>query len=246
MRRPFQNGLALTWILAESVLVLGGCRPKPLPSASDGAHRSHENRSLETQIAAVQAGRSDAIHAVDRILGEADWQAIGRLHALRVLVVEQGRAEDHHLTMLAELPGLERLVLRGSPVGDDGLRAIAGCSTLHDLNIPQSICTAEGVASLAGLPHLHALRIGSRELDGLACSRALATFPSLRSIHLIDVAIGDDGLDILAGLEGLENLYLDGAGVSDTAWERYCQVRPAVHVHVDQRHHDRDPARHGH
>ncbi len=233
-------------LIGASLVALGqiGCSGRPqreMPSSQAAGHAD-----VAAQMAAVREGRSDAIHVVDRILGEADWRAIGQLTSLRVLVVERGRAEDRHLTMLAELPRLERLVLRGSPVGDDGLRAIAGCPTLRDLNIPQSICSAEGVASLAGLPHLHALRIGSRELEGLACSRALVTFPRLRSLHLIDVAIGDEGLDILAGLQGLENLYLDGAGVSDTAWERYCQTRPAVHVHVDQRHHDRDPARHDH
>jgi len=63
-------------------------------------------------------------------------------------------------------------------------------------------------------------------------------------LHLIDVPIGDDGLTVLQRLPGLWNLYLDGAGVSDEAWERYFQACPRVHVHIDQAHHDRDP--HGH
>ena len=73
---------------------------------------------------------------------------------------------------------------------------------------------------------------------------AVASLPQLRSLHLIDVPIGDDGLAILQRLSGLWNLYLDGAGVSDEAWERYFQACPRVHVHIDQAHHDRDP--HGH
>ena len=59
-----------------------------------------------------------------------------------------------------------------------------------------------------------------------------------------DVPLGDGGLDILAGHEGLRTLYLDGAGISDAAWERYFARRGDVHVHVDQAHHDRDPNRH--
>jgi hypothetical protein len=47
-------------------------------------------------------------------------------------------------------------------------------------------------------------------------------------------------------MDGLWNLYLDGAGVSDEAWSRYFGARPTVHVHVDQAHHDRDPGRHDH
>jgi hypothetical protein len=74
-------------------------------------------------------------------------------------------------------------------------------------------------------------------------ARAIATLPGLTSLHLIDVAIGDDGLDALAKAQTLQNLYLDGAGVSDAAWKRYFEARPGVHVHVDQAHHDRDPRR---
>ncbi|MFM7606973.1 MAG: hypothetical protein ACKO8Z_17470, partial [Prosthecobacter sp.] len=62
--------------------------------------------------------------------------------------------------------------------------------------------------------------------------------------HLIDVPIGDRGLAALGRLEGLWNLYLDGAGVSDEEWVEYSRGCPGVHVHVDQAHHDRDPSRH--
>ena len=72
----------------------------------------------------------------------------------------------------------------------------------------------------------------------------LLQFPALKSLHLIDVPLGDEGLDAVARYDGLWNLYLDGAGVSDAAWERYFALHPEVHVHVDQAHHDRDPNRH--
>jgi hypothetical protein len=74
-------------------------------------------------------------------------------------------------------------------------------------------------------------------------ARAIARLPGLRSLHLIDIAIRDEGLAALAEHETLRNLYLDGAGVSDAAWERYFEARPRIHVHVDQAHHDRDPRR---
>ena len=67
---------------------------------------------------------------------------------------------------------------------------------------------------------------------------------ALRTLHLIDVPLGDAGLDLLAGHEGLRTLYLDGAGISDAAWDRFFARRGDVHVHVDQAHHDRDPHRH--
>jgi hypothetical protein len=159
-------------------------------------------------------------------------------------VLEQGRADDSRAEIVATLTGLERLVLRDSPLTDVGIQRLLDCRELRDLNVPQAACTAEGVRALAALPHLRSLRLGGPQLAGVEVCEAVASLPKLRSLHLIDVPIGDDGLAVLQRLPGLWNLYLDGAGVSDEAWEGYFQACPRVHVHIDQAHHDRDP--HGH
>ncbi|MEI6241260.1 MAG: hypothetical protein WCR51_12795, partial [Planctomycetia bacterium] len=78
---------------------------------------------------------------------------------------------------------------------------------------------------------------------GAEVGSAVAELAHLRTLHLIDVPLGDEGLAAISGMPDLWNLYLDGAGVSDEAWGRYCESHPRVHVHVDQAHHDRDPAR---
>jgi hypothetical protein len=166
------------------------------------------------------------------------------LASLRELVLEQGRADDSRAEILATLTGLERLVLRESPLTDTGFQRIVECRVLRDLNVPQAACTAAGVRALAALPHLRSLRLGGTQLAGADVCEAIASLPQLRSLHLIDVPIGNDGLAVLQRLPRLWNLYLDGAGVSDEAWERYFQACPRVHVHIDQAHHDRDP--HGH
>ena len=157
-------------------------------------------------------------------------------------------ADDAKAIILARLPALERLVLRESPLSDEGLKHLAACHTLRDLNLPQARCTLVGLAALAELPRLKNLRLGSPQLvpegKGGALGMTLLQFPTLRSLHLIDVPLGDDGLEAIGRYDGLWNLYLDGAGVSDLAWERYFALRPEVHVHVDQAHHDRDPNRH--
>lgn len=159
------------------------------------------------------------------------------------LVLLAGRADDARIEMIAALPRIERLVLRASPLTDRGLRTLAACSHLRDLNLPQAACTAAGIRSLASLEKLRSLRIGGEGLAGPEVCRAVAELPALRSLHLIDVPIGDEGLAVLSGLPTLWNLYLDGAGVSDAAWEGYFRACPNVHVHVDQAHHDRDPRR---
>ena len=101
-----------------------------------------------------------------------------------------------------------------------------------------------GVRNLAGLEGLRSLRLGGPLLGGPEVCEAVVGLPHLRSLHLIDVPIGDGGLAVLQRLPGLWNLYLDGAGVSDDAWIEYFRACPNVHVHIDQAHHDRDPRRH--
>jgi hypothetical protein len=203
--------------------------------------------------AAARGGESDVNSDVNSDviiasapLTDAEWETLRGRTNLRELLLEQGRADDSRAEILATLTGLERLVLRDSPLGDEGFRRLVECPSLRDVNVPQAACTAAGVRALASLEHLRSLRLGGPRLSGAAVCEAVASLPQLRSLHLIDVPIGDDGLAVLQQLPGLWNLYLDGAGVSDEAWERYFQACPRVHVHIDQAHHDRDPRGHLH
>lgn len=205
--------------------------------------------SFAEQVAAVRAGTSSRIRVADRALTEEEWEEVAGLESLATLDLQEGVADDAKAVLLSRLPRLERLVLRESPLGDDGFKHLAACHTLRDVNIPQARCTLVGLAALAELPRLKNLRLGSPTLcpegkGGAELGMTLLQFPALRSLHLIDVPLGDAGLEGIARYDGLWNLYLDGAGISDGAWERYFAIHPEVHVHVDQAHHDRDPNRH--
>jgi len=237
-------------VLAAVMASLFGCGPSGSkniiePTAGQAARLDIGDQiaAADDQIAAVRAGGVYTVVAVAP-LTDAEWESLRGLAGLRELVLEQGRADDGRAEILVTLTGLERLVLRESPLTDAGFRRLAECPALRDLNVPQAACTAAGVRALAALPHLRSLRLGGTQLAGADVCEAVASLPQLRSLHLIDVPIGDDGLAVLQRLQGLWNLYLDGSGVSDEAWERYFQACPRVHVHIDQAHHDRDP--HGH
>jgi hypothetical protein len=223
--------------------VVAGCGPSGSRGASESAATVVSQGDVGGQIAAVRTGGADTVVAAAP-LTDAEWESLRGLTGLRELVLEQGRADDGRAAILATLTGLERLVLRESPLSDAGFRRLADCHMLRDVNVPQAACTAAGVRALAALAALRSLRLGGQELAGVEVCEAGASLPQLRSLHLIDVPIGDDGLAVLQRLPGLWNLYLDGAGVSNEAWERYFQACPRVHVHIDQAHHDRDP--HGH
>jgi hypothetical protein len=70
--------------------------------------------------------------------------------------------------------------------------------------------------------------------------------PSLKFLHLIDIPITDAGLAHLKAATKLTSFYVDGARVTDDGIERLLAARPQLHVHIDQRHSDRDPNRHEH
>jgi hypothetical protein len=220
-------------------LAAAGCSHGVAPTV---AKRPESAPAFAAQVEAVRAGRTASI-VVTQSPEFPDWESLRGLAGLREVVVDRG-ADDRAAAILATLPDLERLVLRHSPLSDAGFVALAGCPRLRDLNVPQADCTAAGVRSLAALDTLRSLRLGGPRLAGAEVGAAVAELPRLRSLHLIDVPLGDRGLASLEKLGGLWNLYLDGAGVSDEAWVEYFRVRPDVHVHVDQAHHDRDPGRH--
>ena len=228
--------------------------PAALPRIARG-----EEPTFDEQAAAVRAGMATRIIMSTVPLTEAEWEALAALRGLAHLDLQEGVATDAHAARLAGLPRLERLVLRHSPLGDEGFRHLAACRALRILNVPQADCTCAGLEALAALPHLASLRLGSPRLvaeadpgsppgaaaeAGRAVATALVGLRALRALHLIDVPLGDGGLDILSGHEGLRTLYLDGAGISDAAWDRFFARRGDVHVHVDQAHHDRDPNHH--
>lgn len=251
MNQPTHRLLAvarpIAWLITSLITgLLAGCGPHsfrgPGAPASDTPQAASAADDIESQLAAVRQGRATRITAA-RPLAAAEWEALRGLGGLRELIVREGVADDDTAALLASLPDIERLVLRESPLSDAGFLALARCVSLRDLNVPQAACTAAGIRALAALPRLRSLRLGGSRLAGADVGRALAALEQLRSLHLIDVPLGDEGLEAISGMRGLSNLYLDGAGVSDEAWGKYFEHHPDVHVHVDQAHHDRDPAR---
>ena len=217
------------------------CRPQPAPSGPTRA-RAGEEASIAGQVAAVLAGQATRVEA-EHPLTAAEWESLRGLPGLRELILRGGVADDSRAEVLATLTDLERLVVRESPLTDEGFCTLLACRRLRDLNVPQAACTAAGIQALAKLENLRSLRLGGTRLQGSDVGAAVAELERLRSLHLIDVPLGDEGLEAISRLPGLWNLYLDGAGVSDDGWVKYFQRHPDVHVHVDQAHHDRDPRR---
>lgn len=200
---------------------------------------------LAAQIAAIVAGESEAIELTDREIRDSDLEPLRELAGLRTLILDAGVVTDAGLEVIATLPDLSHLRLRHSPIRDAGVAKLAELENLRVLNLPHAQLTAEGVARLASLPRLRQLRLGGSESAG-DLSRGVAQLENLRAVHLIDVPVSDAGLKQIAALPHLESLYLDNPSVTEAGWQWLFENHPELHVHLNQQHHDRDPARHPH
>lgn len=168
------------------------------------------------------------------------WQDYPKIDTV---LIDQGIVNDEGLAKITELPDLAHIRLRLSPITDAGVRSFGKCDSLWLINLPHSRLTKDGIRSLAGLPKLRQLRLGSSTLTN-DCCYAIAELTGLRGLHLIGVPITDDGVKVLCQLPHLESLYLDDSAVTDAGWNWVFRNHPQIHVHINQRHHDRDPKTH--
>ena len=203
--------------------------------------------SLAEQLAVVKTGQADEILVSAAPASDDQLAETAEATALRVLLIDHAdsRITAAGVKHLIGLPNLEHLRLRGARIDDAALGEIAKIAGLKILNIPRGEFSNAGLEQLKALPNLVQLRFGSPHVtdDGML---TLAELPALTRLHLIDVPITDVGLRILAGIEQLESLYIDGAELSEGAYDELFRQRPGLHVHLNQQHHDRDPHRHAH
>jgi hypothetical protein len=175
-----------------------------------------------------------------------DDEMLKQLVAIDRLTILQVECEDvsiETLVLLAKMPKLEQLHLRGIKIDDERLAILATSETIWLLNLPNADITPESIQKLDTMPALRNLRLGIQGGDNRH-GRAVSTLARLRVVHLIGVGVTDEGLQSLARMPLLESLYLDGAAVTEQGWSWLFQNNPQLHVHINQKHHDNDPQKH--
>ncbi|EMI53914.1 leucine-rich repeat domain-containing protein [Rhodopirellula sallentina] len=220
-------------ILAEESAQVAGSSAEDEDARESAAQRAAAEHSKDDEFDRHTAGSRDTA------------QPAKTFARLNTVLIDQGVVTDKGLDIIAQLPDLEHLRLRLSPVTDEGIVSLTGSKKLWLLNLPHSRITTEGVRKLQKLPKLKQLRLGSPRLSN-ECCRAIAELKTLRGLHLIGVPVTDDGLKTLTTLPRLESLYLDDPAVTETGWSWLFRNHPQLHVHVNQEHHDRDPHAHVH
>jgi Leucine Rich repeat len=147
-------------------------------------------------------------------------RALGRDFFGDVVFVELiDRGSDEILAEVENLPGLEELILTGSPVGDAGLRGLRNLTHLRVLELRGTKVTDVGMGSLQDLLFLQVLDLSETGVtdEGLARLRRLKR---LEVLYLDGDGISDQGLDDLAGLTALRRLGLAETEVTDGGLEQ--------------------------
>ena len=198
-------------------------------------------------IDAVTQGDEVRIQVDRRVGPEFVTEVASIKGSLFDLLLDGGGPDDQAMAELGRISTLEHLRVRLSPISDAGIELLIGDNPppLRVLNLPHAAITHEGITQLQRLPALEQLRLGGDQLDDRAAA-AIAKLPKLRSLHLIGPSLTGAGLDALSQAPKLGSLYLDDCPLPDDAWQRLFTAKPNMHVHVDQRHHDRDPNQHSH
>jgi len=175
VRRPLRIG-RMSFLLITAAAVSGGCSP-PVAQHPGGA-------TFETQVAAVRAGSATRIVA-DAPLTAAEWESLRGLAGLRELVLRRGVADDARAEILATLPGIERLVLRESPLSDVGFREIAGCRRPRPPQRASGRLHGRGCAGAAAHPHAAVAAAWQQEFGrpGSGCGGGGACFPRVAPPH---------------------------------------------------------------
>lgn len=202
---------------------------------------------FETQFAAVQSGQSATLRLTLQPITPEQLKRLAKLPGLLDLLLDAGGVDDNDLALVGQWGQLEHLRIRESTIGNAGLAKLCegGMPNLAILNLPHTQLTSAGLEALAKLPKLEQLRLGGQQIDDAAVA-SIARLPHLKSLHLIGPSLTGAALESLAAAPRLASLYLDDCPLDDTAWQALFDAKPNIHVHVDQQHHDRDPANHKH
>jgi hypothetical protein len=181
----------------------------------------------QTEIASLQSKgikiklRADGLPVEVSIDGNVpmsleDYRVIGRCSSLvrANLSAQQAPLDDDAALAIGHLAQLEYLFSNGAEISDEGLKALAGLKSLKRLGfdhwghkVAKNGMLGAGLAYLAPLTNLQAIRLGGCRIDSRACE-GLAQVKSLEAIDFFHSLVRDEGIAALKDLPKLRILSL--------------------------------------
>jgi hypothetical protein len=216
-------------------------------SASDDTalESSPQPTRIAFHVAVAQTVQTsdDTIWLHDFLPTTEQLETLTCIERLRVLRIDNGSLTPQAGKVFASMPHLEQLHFRDVSLDDATLDEIAKSQTIWLVNIAGAKLSPEAIARLTAMPELSQLRL-AMENGGNRYAESIAGIKKLRSLHLVGFGINNQSLKLLADLPNLESLYIDDSNVNEDGWKWLFENKTHLHVHVDQKHHDRDPQKH--
>ena len=135
---------------------------------------------------------------------------------------------DDGMEAIGQLKQLEKLNLDMANITDVGIKYLAGCEALTELDVMRNKLTAVGFGALERNRKLTKLKVGVYAGD--AELKAIARLKSLESLELWQTNVTDRGLEVLKDLNNLETLVLTGGKVTDAGVEACQRLLPNCKV----------------
>jgi len=149
---------------------------------------------------------------------DADLAQLAQLTGLERLILQYSRISDTGLEHLSRLSNLRFLRLNGAQVTDAGLVHLRALTKLETLGLLRTRITDAGLALLTPMTQLRELNLASLPNDsriGDAGLVHLSALTNLRSLQLSGPNFTDAGLPEVAKLTGLQRLWLTNTKVSE-------------------------------
>lgn len=128
-------------------------------------------------------------------LPESDF----RLVALMPGTLGSGNAITRKGWELIQRTQVKEMTLSPDPLNEEDIADLAKCQELITLSFYATPLTASNLSALSSLKQLGFLSFGRTGIDR-AGLKALKNFPVLHTLHLLEPAIGNEDLELLAGL----------------------------------------------
>lgn len=132
-----------------------------------------------------------------------------RIRKLEELYLVRSSVDDRIASELSKCAGLTFLNVKGSPLGDEGLAAIAALTELRQLHVNECPNISDkGIAKLVVLRKLKILNLdGNRGVTDASVGH-LCQIKALEYVRLVDTAVSTDGVNTLRE-KGIDVAYGD-------------------------------------
>jgi hypothetical protein len=216
--------------LAALLALLTGCnQAPPEPSAAETAARQEEAKAEELQRFRRQVVNGTVEFDLIRTLADDTWMAEFAGRPIVSLSIVNRPVTNAGLAHLAGNTQLERLLMDGTDITDEGMKYLEGMTALKDISLSAGI-TDRGLAHVAGLKNLVAISMSDRITDdGL---HHLLGLPKLESIGPLGTGVTGKGLDTLAPLKTLTGIRLFNAPITDDDLDKLLEFPELSYLHL--------------